>query len=145
MGRGARTSVYDGKQFDSQLEVGAYRLLQMMKIEFTFHENKYTLLEGYTVHAYSQQTKKVYKSKVGGMTYTPEFIIPAPEGIELIIEMKGHMEPAFRIKWKIFKSKLEPHQRAFIVKSNGDLVHILEIYGVQGRVDRDKLQQQFDL
>lgn len=145
MKRTARKSVYDGKEFDSILELNAYKLLQLMRINFTFHEHTFTLQEGYQVHAFSQKTKKVYKSKVSPITYTPEFRIPAPNGIEIFIEMKGFFEPASRLRWKMFKKQLKENQRAFLIKSNADLTRILEIYNIKGQIDTDRLRQQFEL
>jgi hypothetical protein len=145
MKRNNRKSIYDSREFDSDLELRAYKLLQMLRVKFTFHERTFTLLEGYKVHAYSQKTKKIYKSSVDSMNYTPEFIIPAPGDLELIIEMKGFFESAARLKWKIFKSQLKSNQRALLLKNLGDLETILAIYEVPRGLDNKKFTQQFKL
>lgn len=145
MKRVARKSVYDGREFDSILELNAYKLLQLLKVDFTFHEHSFTLIEGYKVEAYSQKTKKVYLSKVQPITYTPEFKIQGPGNLIIYIEMKGFFEEASRLRWKMFKKQLKENEKAFLMKSNGDLTRILEIYGINGRIDSERLQQQFDL
>ena len=145
MPRYARKSIYDSRQFDSTLELNAYKHLQLLKIDFTFHENTFVLQKSYKLDTFNQTTKKIYKASIQPIKYTPEFRLESPLGLIIYIEMKGFEEGVFKIKWKLFRKSLKENERAFLIKSVGDLQTVLQIFNIGGRIDPQKFQQQFDL
>lgn len=86
--RNATPTDYDGIHFRSKLEVYCYKQLQKFKIEAEYEPIRFTILDSFR-----------YDGKaVQAMTYTPDFV-----GKDFIIEVKGHANESFPLRWKVFK------------------------------------------
>jgi len=133
-----REVFYKGIKFDSVLERNAYRQLEFLKVEFTFHEKTFQLYEGYHTKAWSSRTRKIYKSKVTSRVYTPEFII-LDKGREIIIEMKGFRTAAFNLRWDIFRKGLEPNQEAYLIKTVPELTFLIQTLNIKSRIKKPKI------
>ena len=79
---------YDKIHFKSKLEVYCYQQLKKYNLEANYEPIRFTILESFTYNG----------EKVRAMTYTPDFV-----GVDFVIEVKGNMNDAFPLRWKIFK------------------------------------------
>ena len=68
---------------------------------------------------------KLRSSSVRGITYTPDFT-----GKDYIIEVKGHANMAFPLRYKMFKSKLSESgdsRNLYKPQSQKDIDHMIEV------------------
>ena len=103
--RGGTNVTCDGMQFRSKLEVYCYKALKEAKLFEKYEDEVFTLMESSTMlnRCYERQANgkgefKLRSSAIRGITYTPDFT-----GKDYIIEVKGHPNMAFPIRWKMFK------------------------------------------
>jgi len=136
---GNREVIYQGIKFDSVLERNAFMRLEFLGVEFKYHEKTYTIANGGTAKAWSEKTKSIYISKIPSRKYTPEFTIH-DKGREIIIEMKGMRTAAFNIRWDLFRKTLEPHQEAYLIKTIGDLVLLVQTLGIKSKIKNPNIQ-----
>jgi len=86
--KNATPLTYDKIHFKSKLEVYCYQQLKKHNLEANYEPIKFTILESFIYNG----------EKVRAMTYTPDFV-----GDDFVIEVKGNMNDAFPLRWKIFK------------------------------------------
>jgi len=117
--RGARKVEYDGKLFDSKLEVNFYKLLVSNNIPFEYNNNTVKVVDDFRldkVNYYSSDrnnreitqflTKKGLKQKISAIKYTPDFIIEIGSYL-IYVELKGYQNDVYPYKRKLFFSLLE--------------------------------------
>lgn len=130
---GNRKVVYKGILFDSVLERNAYRRLEFLNVDFTYHKTTYKILTGYKVKSWSSKTKRFYISKISDRHYTPEFIIK-DRGREIIIEMKGFRTAVFNLKWDLFRKNLKENQEAYLIKTIPDLTLLIQALKIKSNI-----------
>jgi len=78
--KNAKKSSYDGKNFQSNLELYCYKQLEEAEILVEYEENTFTIFNGlvYPQACYEGTQKKLYNkgSKIRPITYTPDFVDP---------------------------------------------------------------------
>ena len=98
---------YRGIQFQSKLELFAYKSLKKDKLKVDYEKHTFTILEGatYSQECYEGTKVKLYNkgSKIRPITYTRDFV--DPDGI-WIMETKGHANESFPLRWKLFNNYL---------------------------------------
>lgn len=99
---------YDGKAFDSKLEVYCYKKLMEANITFEYTNTVFMLQHAfiYDRDVYEPDKKRgdllsKRTSKYQSIKYTPDFM-----GDGWIIETKGLMSESFKLRWKMFKKCL---------------------------------------
>ena len=89
--KNAKKSTYDGKTFQSNLELYCYKELEKAKVNVDYEEHTFTIFDPivYPQACYEGTTKKLYNkgSKIRPITYTPDFVDPNGK---FIIETKGY-------------------------------------------------------
>ena len=105
--KNAKKSIYDGKEFKSNLELYCYKQLEQSEILVEYEENTFTIFPAmvYPLACYEGTQKKLYNkgSKIRPITYTPDFVDPNGK---FIIETKGYANESFPLRWKLFKKHL---------------------------------------
>lgn len=119
-----------GIDFKSKTEERFYTVLTEAGLKPKYEAVTYTLWSGRktTVPYYTQDTKHQLVSKKGSLrdiTYTPDFIIKAPDGTTIFIEAKGFVNDVYPIKRKLFRNYLEDFAAA------GHKVAFFEIYSMR--------------
>ena len=105
----AKKVTYDGINFASGLERYTYMALKKAKLFEGYENEKFQLLEGFTLENLSYEKQANGKGdfiqrggkKILGISYTPDFC-----GKRFIIECKGRANESFPIRWKLFKRHL---------------------------------------
>ena len=130
--RGGTKVEFDGMQFQSKLELYCYQQLKKNKLFDKYEEESWVLLEPATIanRCYERQANgkgefKQRSSAVRSITYTPDFT-----GQDYIIEVKGHPNMAFPLRWKMFKSKLHElgdSRTIFKPQSQKDIDEMIDI------------------
>lgn len=85
--RNATPNIFNGIRFRSRLETYAYQQLSLANIPFEYEPIKFELLP----------TFKFLDKVIRAITLTPDFI-----GDNFILEVKGHPNDSFPMKWKMF-------------------------------------------
>ena len=114
--KNAKKSVYDGKEFKSNLELHCYKELEKAKILVQYEENTFTIFPAmvYPLACYEGTSKKLYNkgSKIRPITYTPDFVDPNGK---FIIETKGYANESFPLRWKLFKKHLKDNNHHYVL------------------------------
>ena len=114
--KNARKTLYDGKEFKSNLELYCYKLLKEAKISVKYEENTFIIFDAmvYPLACYEGTTKKLYNkgSKIRPITYTPDFVDPNGK---FIIETKGYANESFPLRWKLFKKHLKDNNHHYVL------------------------------
>ena len=109
--KNAKQSIYDGKNFKSNLELYCFKQLKVKYEETTF-----TIFDAmiYPQACYEGTTKKLYNkgSKIRPITYTPDFVDPKGK---FIIETKGYANESFPLRWKLFKKHLKDNNHHYVL------------------------------
>lgn len=136
-----KSLIYKGIKFNSYLEIHMYKLLEKAKLDFTYNERSYEIVEGFHFGLESIERQANGKgdfkdrgnSKVRAITYKPDFIVGDED---FIIETKGWANDTFPIRWKLFKKFLhDSRSEATLMKPHTKneceecLNIILEFYG----------------
>jgi len=114
--KNAKKSVYDGKEFKSNLELYCYKQLEQSEILVEYEENTFTIFPAmvYPLACYEGTQKKLYNkgSKIRPITYTPDFVDPNGK---FIIETKGYANESFPLRWKLFKKHLKDNNHHYVL------------------------------
>ena len=114
--KNAKQSVYDGKEFKSNLELYCYNQLEEAEILVEYEENTFTIFPAmvYPLACYEGTQKKLYNkgSKIRPITYTPDFVDPNGK---FIIETKGYANESFPLRWKLFKKHLKDNNHHYVL------------------------------
>ena len=114
--KNAKQSVYDGKEFKSNLELYCYKQLEEAEILVEYEENTFTIFPAmvYPLACYEGTQKKLYNkgSKIRPITYTPDFVDPNGK---FIIETKGYANESFPLRWKLFKKHLKDEEHRYVL------------------------------
>lgn len=121
--KNATKCVYEGIQFNSELEMKSYILLKKEGLNPQYEPRTFTILEGknFSVPCYDLHNDRKLKRNVWGINtyksqsikYTPDFIffIYDESGVEImvVIEAKGHPNDRYIYVKKLFRTWLEMH------------------------------------
>ena len=114
--KNAKKSTYDGKHFQSNLELYCYKQLEEAKIPVEYEQHTFTIFPAtvYPQACYEGTSKKLYNkgSKIRPITYTPDFV--DPDG-KFIIETKGYANESFPLRWKLFKKHLKENNHHYVL------------------------------
>jgi len=114
--KNAKKSIYDGKEFKSNLELYCYKQLEQSEILVEYEENTFTIFPAmvYPLACYEGTQKKLYNkgSKIRPITYTPDFVDPNGK---FIIETKGYANESFPLRWKLFKKHLKDNNYHYVL------------------------------
>ena len=114
--KNAKKSSYDGKNFQSNLELYCYKQLELAEILVDYEEHTFTIFPAtvYPQACYEGTTKKLYNkgSKIRPITYTPDFVDPNGK---FIIETKGYANESFPLRWKLFKKHLKDNDHRYVL------------------------------
>ena len=114
--KNAKKSSYDGKNFQSNLELYCYKQLEEAEILVDYEEHTFTIFPAtvYPQACYEGTTKKLYNkgSKIRPITYTPDFVDPNGK---FIIETKGYANESFTLRWKLFKKHLKDNDHRYVL------------------------------
>ena len=114
--KNAKKSIYDGKEFKSNLELYCYKQLEQSEILVEYEENTFTIFPAmvYPLACYEGTQKKLYNkgSKIRPITYTPDFVDPNGK---FIIETKGYANESFPLRWKLFKKHLKENNHHYVL------------------------------
>ena len=114
--KNAKKSTYDGKNFQSNLELYCYKKLKEAKILIEYEETTFTIFDAmvYPQACYEGTSKKLYYkgSKIRPITYTPDFVDPKGK---FIIETKGYANESFPLRWKLFKKYLKENNHHYVL------------------------------
>ena len=114
--KNAKKSVYDGKNFQSNLELYCYKGLKKAEVDVDYEEHTFTIFEPleYPQACYEGTAKKLYNkgSKIRAITYTPDFVDPNGK---FIIETKGYANESFPLRWKLFKKHLKDNNHHYVL------------------------------
>ncbi len=114
--KNAKKSTYDGKNFQSNLELHCYKELQKAGVAVEYEETTFTIFEAlvYPQACYEGTSKKLWSkgSKVRPITYTPDFVDPNGKWI---IETKGFANDSFPLRWKLFKKHLKENNHHYVL------------------------------
>ena len=129
--KNAKKSTYDGKTFQSNLELYCYKELEKAKVNVDYEEHTFTIFDPivYPQACYEGTTKKLYNkgSKIRAITYTPDFVDPNGK---FIIETKGYANESFPLRWKLFKKHLKDnnhHYVLFMPRNNAQVDEVIEL------------------
>jgi len=124
----AKKKVYDGIEFDSGLEVYAYKALKAAGINFKYEPNSFVVSGGDTRHfkVHKKTPKNAFHEiKTDNnlkISYTPDFIVYDKQGAIIhIIETKGFVNERFSVVVKLFYSYAIdwlPYLKNFFIPSN---------------------------
>ena len=113
--KNAKKSTYDGKNFQSNLELYCYKGLQAVKIPVEYEETTFTIFDAfvYPQACYEGTARKLYnRNSVRAITYTPDFVDPNGKWI---IETKGYANESFPLRWKLFKKHLKDNNHHYVL------------------------------
>tara|TARA_R100001015_G_C4601656_1_gene156607 strand:- start:685 stop:1131 length:447 start_codon:yes stop_codon:yes gene_type:complete len=114
--KNAKKCTYDGKNFQSNLELYCYKQLEEAEILVDYEEHTFTIFPAlvYPQACYEGTTKKLYNkgSKIRPITYTPDFVDPKGK---FIIETKGYANESFPLRWKLFKKHLKDNNKQYVL------------------------------
>ena len=114
--KNAKKQTYDGKEFQSRLELHCYKELKSAKIPVEYEETTFTIFPAtvYPQACYEGTTKRLYNkgSKIRPITYTPDFVDPNGK---FIIETKGYANESFPLRWKLFKKHLKDNNHHYVL------------------------------
>ena len=114
--KNAKKSTYDGKQFQSNLELYCYKQLKEAKVKVKYEEITFTIFDAlvYPQACYEGTAKKLYNkgSKIRPITYTPDFVDP---NCKFIIETKCYANESFPLRWKLFKKHLKDNNHHYVL------------------------------
>ena len=114
--KNVKKQTYDGKEFQSKLELYCYKTLKTAKIPVEYEETTFTIFPAtvYPQACYEGTTKRLYNkgSKIRPITYTPDFIDPKGKWI---IETKGYANESFPLRWKLFKKHLKDTKQQYVL------------------------------
>ena len=114
--KNAKKNSYDGKNFQSNLELYCYKQLELAEILVDYEEHTFTIFPAtvYPQACYEGTTKKLYNkvSKIRPITYTPDFVDPNGK---FIIETKGYANESFPLRWKLFKKHLKDNDHRYVL------------------------------
>ena len=96
--KNAKKSTYDGKNFQSNLELYCYKELEKAKVLVEYEETTFTIFDAL-----------VYPQAI---TYTPDFVDPNGKWI---IETKGYANESFPLRWKLFKKHLKDNNHHYVL------------------------------
>jgi hypothetical protein len=119
--------IYNGIEFDSNLEVTCYKELKKARVKFDYHPTPIPLLPkiktSFTSYEWGKTLRKV--RVVREMTYEPDFT-----GDGFIIETKGLKRPAFLKKWNVLKRTLQAEGydgKLFMPRNKKNILEMIEI------------------
>lgn len=132
--KNAESSVFNGINFKSKLEINFYKTLIAAGLEPDYELMKFVLVEGFkpTVPFYNRSKSKEFRkdmNKVRDITYTPDFTILYKDTL-FIIEAKGMENDTFPIKKKLFRKLLESMEMPcmyFEVHTKKELLDVIKI------------------
>jgi len=114
--KNAIKNTYKGIQFQSKLELGCYKELEINQIDVEYEKTTFTIFDGlvYPQACYEGTQKKLYNkgSKIRPIRYTPDFVDPHGKWI---IETKGYANEAFPLRWKLFKKHLKDNNHHYVL------------------------------
>ena len=114
--KNAKKSTYNGKNFQSNLELYCYKELEKAKVPVEYEEQTFTIFNAlvYPQACYEGTSKKLYNkgSKIRPITYTPDFVDPSGK---FIIETKGYANESFPLRWKLFKKHLKDNNHHYVL------------------------------
>ena len=114
--KNAKKSTYNGKNFQSNLELYCYKELEKAKVPVEYEEQTFTIFNAlvYPQACYEGTSKKLYNkgSKIRPITYTPDFVDPKGKWI---IETKGYANESFPLRWKLFKKHLKDNNHNYVL------------------------------
>ena len=114
--KNAKKSTYDGKSFQSNLELYCYKQLEAAEVLVDYEEHTFTIFPAtvYPQACYEGTSKKLYNkgSKIRPITYTPDFVDPNGK---FIIETKGYANESFPLRWKLFKKHLKDTKQQYVL------------------------------
>ena len=129
--KNAKKSTYDGKNFQSNLELYCYKQLKEAKIKVKYEEKTFIIFPAmvYPLACYEGTPKKLYNkgSKIRPITYTPDFVDPNGK---FIIETKGYANESFPLRWKLFKKHLKDnnhHYMLFMPRNKKQVDEVVEL------------------
>ena len=138
----AKKTIYNGIEFDSQLEVLMYKLLKIAGIEFKYigkdKEESYLVqeefqYEGECIERAQKRSKQMAdRRKVDKAVYTPDFV---GENEEWFIEVKGRRLGDFGLRWRMFKKVMNqrnPVPTLFMPTKKDDCEQVIEILKQKG-------------
>lgn len=111
--KNAKITEYDGIKFKSLLEVMVYKTLLQEGFEPFYEPSKYSIWKGFKPESPFYKPDKngnlqLQTSKIIDITYTPDFVLQAPDNkTVIIIECKGFQNDTSPIKEKMFRGYLE--------------------------------------
>lgn len=126
---------YNGVKFKSKLEMFCYKELVNSKLNFTYEENTYILLDSFyptiPVYELDKKTRLLQPdlNKVRAITLTPDFVIRNNNKV-FILEVKGMEQDAWKLKWKIFRKFIQNFSTCnalFLVKNQGQIKEAIKI------------------
>lgn len=102
--------------FDSKFEWNCYKAFERENFNFEFHPATREVVPGCTAWALSKgAVKKIFKSTVRPITYTPDFAIYCNNGITIFVEAKGFFMKDARMRYKLFQASLASNEISIIV------------------------------
>ena len=126
--KNAKKSTYDGKNFQSNLELYCYKQLKEAKIFVEYEETTFTIFDAlvYPQACYEGTSKKLYNkgSKIRPITYTPDFVDPNGK---FIIETKGYANESFPLRWKLFKKHLKDNNKQYVLFMPRNKKQVIEV------------------
>ena len=90
--------------FDSRLEYSAMREFKKAKLDVCFHPESIILQDKFRATTFEKAELK--EKGIRKMSYTLDFIIKHDDK-EYHIEMKGHEEEAFKMRWKLYLNSVK--------------------------------------
>lgn len=130
--------------FQSILEFRCYKILESSGYKFTWQPESKTLLESFNTWSLSKgKIKKLFKSTVRSISYTPDFLILCPNGQKIYLEVKGFFQPDARIRYKLFQASLKNNEIILLVYSEEELMAILDIIkkSFSNKVEEQKIKR----
>lgn len=131
--------------FDSKFEYDCYKLLVLSNFNFTFHPDSRELRSKFQTLSLSsgKGKRKLIRSTVRSISYTPDFSIYCNDGTVVFIEAKGFFHPEARIRYKLFQASLNPNEISILVmqknKNMEDMKGLIRIINEElGGSDKSK-------
>ena len=102
--------------FDSKFEWKIYQLFKEEKLNFKFHPETRTVVEGFKSWALSKGKEiKLFRSTVRPITYTSDFAIYCNDGTTIFVEAKGFFHNDARLRYKLFQKTLDKKEISVLV------------------------------
>lgn len=102
----ARHFIYNGIEYDSVREARFAEALDKNGIKFD-----------YQVKIELQPPFKLEKESIQDIELVVDFIVAG----QYLVDVKGHIQPVFSIKWKMLKHKFKDTKEYFIVQKDSDI------------------------